>query len=147
MNEKHRQMDTPGVRDLCKRSCDYMCPVDLPAKAMPRIASHDYMCLVVPPEKFINIFFINHSLAPIFSKYKVVSKAAIRLLIFFLIRLEGELKFIHRLPSFFLFTRKLQSNFEPSFLQGYQLLCLSCHQAHGPFAVAGNCCHCLYKLS
>ena len=63
---RQNRTDTPGVRDLCKRSHDYMCLVDLPMKAVPRIASRDYMCSVDPPEKFINIFFINHSLAPNF---------------------------------------------------------------------------------
>jgi len=65
-NGKHRRTDTPSVRDLCKWSCDYTRLVDPPAKAAPQIASRDYMCLVDPPEKFINIFFINHSLAPNF---------------------------------------------------------------------------------
>jgi len=37
--------------------------VDLPVKATPQIASCEYMHSVDPPEKFINIFFINHSLA------------------------------------------------------------------------------------
>jgi len=37
--------------------------VDLAAKATPRIASHDYMRLVDPLKKSINIFFINHPLA------------------------------------------------------------------------------------
>jgi len=37
--------------------------VDPPAKAAPRIVSRDYMRVVDPLEKFINIFFINHPLA------------------------------------------------------------------------------------
>src|SRR5882672_2043184 len=76
-----------------------------------------------------------------------VGNLFLKFLIFFLIRSKGELKFIYRLSSFFLFARKLRSNFEPSFSQGYQLRCPSCQQAHGPFIAAGNYHHCLYKPS